>query len=297
MTDTASPLTEMKVTPLAPNIGAEITGIDVRHADKDMVAAVNQALLDNLVIVIRDQNLTPPEQIEFTENWGGLVRRIAKDFLHREYPDVLVLSNRVVEGKPAGATEAYAGFTWHADLTYAERPSMGSMLHALEVPEEGGDTAFANMYLAYETLPEETKKKIANLKALHIRDRRKNPRAQITKKDGFKHDIDKYFDIPAPDSVHPVVTTHPETGRKVLFVNPRFAVAIENMDDREAQPLLDELFEHQKKPEFIYRHKWRKGDLVFWDNRCTIHLACGGIKAPGIRTLHRTSIAGQPPAA
>ncbi|HSG54097.1 MAG TPA: TauD/TfdA family dioxygenase, partial [Paracoccaceae bacterium] len=106
-----------------------------------------------------------------------------------------------------------------------------------------------------------------------------------------------YFDMPVPDSVHPMVITHPETGRKVLFVNPRFAVAIEGMDDAEAQPLLDELFEHQIRPEFIYRHKWRLGDLVFWDNRSTIHLACGGIKAPGVRHLHRTSIAGEVPAA
>ncbi|MFM2128749.1 MAG: hypothetical protein RL477_295 [Pseudomonadota bacterium] len=287
--------TEMKVNPLTPRIGAEITGIDVRHATRDDVATLHRLLIDNCVIVMRDQHLSPPEQIAFTENWGPLVRRIATDFLHKEYPDVLVLSNRVVDGKPAGATEAYAGFTWHADLTYAEKPSMGSMLHALEVPQEGGDTAFANMYLAYDTLPEATKQKIANLKAIHIRDRRKNPRAKITKKDGFKHDIDKYFDIKVPDSLHPMVTTHPETGRKVLFVNPRFAVAIDGMDDAEAQPLLDELFAHQIRPEFIYRHKWRLGDLVFWDNRCTIHLACGGIKAPGIRTLHRTSIAGERP--
>jgi len=292
-----STTTAMKVTPLTPLIGGEITGIDVRDADKALVDAVHKALLDHGVVVIRDQHLSPPEQIAFTENWGPLVRRINPTFLHKEYPDVLVLSNRMVGGKPAGATEAYAGFTWHADLTYAERPSMGSMLHALEVPEEGGDTAFANMYAAYDALPEATKKKIANLKALHIRDRRKNPRAQITKKDGFKHDIDKYFDMPVPDSVHPMVTTHPETGRKVLFVNPRFAVAIEGMDDAEAQPLLDELYEHQIRAKFIYRHKWRLGDLVFWDNRSTIHLACGGIKAPGVRHLHRTSIAGEVPAA
>lgn len=287
--------TDMKVTRLAPAIGAEITGIDVRSATKDDIAALHRALLDNLVIVIRDQHLTPPEQVAFTENWGPLVRRIATDFLHPEYPDVLVLSNRVIDGKPAGATEAYAGFTWHADLTYAERPSMGSMLHALEVPEEGGDTAFNNMYAAYDTLPEDMKARIDGLKAIHIRDRRKNPRAKITKKEGFNHDIDKYFDIKVPDSVHPVVRTHPETGRKALFVSPRFTVAIENMDDAEAQPLLDQLFEHQRKREFMYRHKWRLGDLVFWDNRCTIHLACGGIKAPGIRHLHRTSIAGDRP--
>lgn len=288
--------TAMKITPLTSTIGAEITGINVKGlGDKDTIAAINQVLLDHRVVVIRDQNLTPPEQIAFTENWGALVRRIATDFLHPDYPDVLVLSNRMEGDKPAGATEAYAGFTWHADLTYAERPSLGSMLHALEVPEEGGDTAFADMVQAYETLPEATRTKIDGLKAMHIRDRRKNPRAQITKKEGFTHDIDKYFDIPAPDSIHPIVRTHPETGRKSLFVNPRFTVAIDGMDDAEAQPLLDELFDHQKRPEFIYRHKWRLGDLVFWDNRCTAHLACGGIKAPGIRHLHRTSIGGDVP--
>jgi taurine dioxygenase len=291
-------LAGMKVTPLTDAIGAEVTGIDVSQPLSDAdIAAINQALLDNLVLVIRDQHLSPPAQIAFAKRWGDLVRRIATDFLHPEYPDVLVLSNRKVDGKFEGATQAYAGFTWHQDLTYAERPSMGSMLHALEVPEEGGDTAFANQYLAYETLPDDIRAKIDTLKAVHIRDRRKNPRAGISdlEKGEFTHDIDKYFDIPAPDSVHPMVRTHPETGRKALFVSPRFTVAIDGMDDAEAQPLLDLLFAHQIKPEFIYRHKWRLGDLVFWDNRATIHLACGGIVPPGIRHLHRTSIAGDVP--
>jgi taurine dioxygenase len=279
-------------------LGAEVTGIDVAQTlDDSVIATLNQALLDNLVLVIRGQDLTPPAQVAFTRNWGDIVRRIATDFLHPEYPDVLVLSNRVVDGKYEGATQAYAGFTWHQDLTYAECPSMGSMLHALEVPEEGGDTAFANMFAAYETLPDDIRAKIDTLNAVHIRDRRKNPRAGISdlEKNEFTHDIDKYFDIPAPDSVHPVVRTHPESGRKALFVSPRFTVAIEGMDDAEAQPLLDLLFEHQKRPEFIYRHKWCLGDLVFWDNRSTIHLACGGIVSPGIRHLHRTSIAGDVP--
>ncbi len=294
-TDTAAAMT---VTPISDALGAEITGVDLSDSPNDAtIAAINQALLDHLVLVIRGQDLSPPAQIAFARHWGDLVRRIATDFLHPEYPDVLVLSNRKVDGKYEGATQAYAGFTWHQDLTYAERPSMGSMLHALEVPEEGGDTAFANMYTAYETLPADIRAKIDGLKALHIRDRRKNPRAGISDldRDEFRHDIDKYFDIPAPDSVHPMVRTHPETGRKALFVSPRFTVAIEGMDDKIAQPLLDLLFTHQIRKELIYRHKWRLGDVVFWDNRCTIHLACGGIVAPGIRHLHRTSIAGDVP--
>ena len=150
-----------------------------------------------------------------------------------------------------------------------------------------------NTQLAYETLPEETRKRIAGLKAIHVRDRRRNPRGMPG--EGFDRDVNEYYSIDVPDSVHPLVRTHPVTGRKSLFVTPRFAVAIEGMEDADAQPLLDELFAHQINPDFIYRHKWRVGDLVFWDNRCTTHLACGGIVPPGIRHLHRTSIAGDVP--
>ncbi len=284
----------MTVTPISDALGAEVAGLDLAEEATDAtIAAIKGALVEHLVLVFRGQKVSPPQQIAFARRFGDLVRRISGDFLHPEYPDVLVLSNRKVDGKFIGATPVYAGFTWHADLTYAERPSMGSMLHALEAPEEGGDTAFANMYTAYETLPEDTRRRIDGLGAVHVRDRRKNPRAQMT--EDFDRDADAYYSIPVPDSVHPMVRTHPEGGRKALFVSPRFAVAIDGMDDAEAQPLLDELFAHQIRPEFIYRHKWRLGDLVFWDNRSTIHLACGGIKPPGIRHLHRTSIAGDVP--
>lgn len=287
---------QMTARPLSSALGAEITGIDLSGPLGDAtIEEITELLHRHLVLVFRDQDLSPPQQIAFSKRFGELVRRIAPDFLHPEYPDILVLSNRKKNGEYEGATPAYAGFTWHQDLTYAERPSMGSMLHALEVPEEGGDTAWANQYLAYETLPEETRARIDGIRAIHVRDRRKNPRAALSLTEEFDHDVDKYYSIPVPDSLHPMVRTHPRTGRKALFVSPRFTVGIEGMDDAEAQPLLDELFEHQKRPEFVYRHKWRLGDLVFWDNRSTIHLACGGIKPPGIRHLHRTSITGDVP--
>ena len=284
----------MTITPISDALGAEVIGINLTDEVTDAtIASINDALLEHLVLVFRDQKLSPPEQIAFASRFGDLVRRISGDFLHPEYPDVLILSNRKVDGKFIGATPVYAGSIWHADLTYAERPSKGSMLHALEVADEGGDTAFANMYTAYDTLPEDTRRRIDGLGAIHVRDRRKNPRAQLTEE--FDRDVDAYYSIPVPDSVHPMVRTHPETGRKALFVSPRFAVTIDGMDDAEAQPLLDELYEHQIRPEFIYRHKWRLGDLVFWDNRSTIHISCGGIKPPGIRHLHRTSIGGDVP--
>jgi taurine dioxygenase len=284
----------MQIRRLSDALGAEVTGLDVSGPVADAtVEAVWDALHAHQVLAIRDQNLSPEQQVNFTRRFGELVRRVSGEFLHPDFPDVLILSNRNVDGKSVGATAAYAGELWHSDLTYAERPSLGSMLHALEVADEGGDTAWANMYLAYETLPAATRRLIDGLKAVHVRDRRRNPRAGPSA--AFDRDVNAYYSIQVPDSLHPMVRTHPVTGRRALFVSPRFTVGIDGMDDAEAQPLLDALFDHQKKPEFIYRHEWRLGDLVFWDNRCTIHLACGGIVPPGIRHLHRTSIAGDAP--
>ena len=284
----------MQVTAFSAPLGAEVTGLDASGpVDEAAVDAIWDALHAHQVLVIRDQNLSPEQQVNFSRRFGDLVRRVSGEFLHPEFPEVLILSNRKVDGQYVGATAAYAGELWHSDLTYAEKPSLGSMLHALEVADEGGDTAWANMYAAYETLPAETRRLIDGLKAVHVRDRRRNPRAGLSSE--FDRDVNAYYSIQVPDSVHPMVRTHPVTGRRALFVSPRFTVAVDGMDDAQAQPLLDALFDHQKKPEFIYRHKWRVGDLVFWDNRCTIHLACGGIVPPGIRHLHRTSIAGDVP--
>ncbi len=285
----------MTINRLSEALGAEATGIELSpELDDAAIREIEAALCEHLVLVFRDQNLSPADQVAFARRFGELVVRVSGEFLHPEHPEVLILSNREVDGKPIGATAAYAGQVWHTDLTYAARPSMGSMLHAIEAAEEGGDTAWANMHTAYETLPEATRRRIDGLRAIHVRDRRRNPRAGLS--NDFDRDVAAYYSIKVPDSRHPMVRTHPVTGRKALFVSPRFAVSIEGMDDDEAQPLLDELYAHQIRPDFIYRHEWRVGDLVFWDNRATIHLACGGIRPPGIRTLHRTSIAGGVPA-
>ena len=284
----------MKISPYSTALGAEITGIKLSSSCGDnLIRDIKSALHEHLVLVFRDQDLLPGEQVAFSERFGELVVRGSGEFLHPEFPPVLILSNRIINGKSEGATDAYAGSHWHSDLTYAERPSFGSMLHALEVADEGGDTAWANMYEAYDTLNNEIKERIDGLKAIHVRDRRRNPRAGIP--GNFDRDVNAYYDIKVPDSIHPMVRTHPVTGRKALYVSPRFTVAIEGVDDAEGQPLLDELFDHQKKPDFMFRHKWKTGDLVFWDNSATIHLACGGLKPHDVRKLHRTSIAGDVP--
>ena len=284
----------MKISPYSTALGAEITGIKLSSSCGDnLIRDIKSALHEHLVLVFRDQDLLPGEQVAFSERFGELVVRVSGEFLHPEFPPVLILSNRIINGKSEGATDAYAGSHWHSDLTYAARPSFGSMLHALEVADEGGDTAWANMYEAYDTLNNEIKERIDGLKAIHVRDRRRNPRAGIP--GNFDRDVNAYYDIKVPDSIHPMVRTHPVTGRKSLYVSPRFTVAIEGVDDVEGQPLLDELFDHQKEPDFMFRHKWKTGDLVFWDNSATIHLACGGLKPHDVRKLHRTSIAGDVP--
>ena len=160
----------------------------------------------------------------FSKKFGKLIRRISGEFLHPEFPKVLILSNRIVDGRSQGAIAAYAGEHWHSDLTYVEKPSMASMLHALEVALVGGDTAWANMYEAFKTLTCETRELIDKLKAVHVRDRRRNPRAGISKE--FDRDMNAYYEIEVPDTLHPMVGMHPETGRKALFVSPRFTVAM-----------------------------------------------------------------------
>ena len=202
-----------------------------------------------------------------------------------------MLSNRQAEDEPVGIINA--GDFWHTDLSFADIPARATFLHAFEVADEGGDTEWSNMYLAYESLPNETKDRIEGLRGVHVFDRRKNPRARVDAQ--YAGNPDAIYGLAIPDATHPMVRTHQHTGRKSLFVSPRFVVGIDGMDDAQAQPLLDELFAHQIRPEFRYRHKWRRGDLLMWDNSCLIHIGRGNIKPPGIRHMHRTMVLGDRP--
>ncbi len=282
----------MQITPLCDALGAEITGVDVSSISDDDLAEIKQAFLDYYVVVLRDQKLTPEEHIEFSRKMGPLEFHISKKFLLEDKPEILVLSNRKKNGEYIGVENA--GDYWHSDLSYMEKPSLGSLLYALEIPPEGGDTEWSNQYKAYETLPEETRRKIEGKRAIHSFNRARNKRVHIPEhsKEGA---AERYAKISPPDAYHPIVRTHPETGRKALFVSPRFTIGIEGMDDAEAQPLLDELFAHSIKPEFIYHHNWRLGDLLMWDNRCLLHLACRGIPEGQIRHMHRTTLSGDVP--
>ncbi len=203
-----------------------------------------------------------------------------------------MLSNRKKNGEYVGVENA--GDYWHSDLSYMERPSLGSLLYAMEIPEVGGDTEWSNQYKAYDALPKKIQKTIDGRRAIHTFNRARNPRVHIPDHQ-LKDVAERYERISPPDAYHPIVRTHPETGRKALFVSPRFTIGIEGMGEADGQKLLDQLFDYAVRPEFVYHHKWCLGDLLMWDNRCLLHLACRGIPEGQIRHMHRTTLSGDIP--
>ncbi len=282
----------MQVTRLSDALGAEISGVNLAKVDDVTFPAIRDAFHEHQVIVFRDQELTVEEHIDFSRRFGDLEFHISTDNLLPGHPEILLVSNKKENGEYIGVENA--GDVWHSDLSYMAKPSLGSLLYALEVSEIGGDTEWSNMYTAYETLPEETKARIDGLKARHSFNRMRNPRVTIPEQ-RKKDAKERYNKISPPDAIHPIVRTHPDTGRKALYVSQRFTIGIEDMPDGEAQELLDELFEHVTRRELIYHHEWRMGDLLFWDNRCTLHLACRGIPDGQIRHMHRTTVSGDVP--
>ena len=281
----------MKIKKLTPTFAAEIVGAKV--AEKMGTAEIRTILkvfLEHQVIVIRDQSLTPDEQKSFSRHFGELDFHVSKTNKDKKHPEILILSNKKINGKWVGATNA--GDEWHTDTSYAPVPSKCTMLHALEVPEEGGETAFINTYAAYEALPEKTKVRIDSIRGINSWNRLRNPRVKVPKQHG---DGKSVYDTGQPDVMHPVVRTHPETGRKALYVSPRHTLSVEDLPEDESEDLLMELFAVQQRPEHMYTHKWRLGDILVWDNRCTLHKGMGGIKKPGIRHLHRTLMKGTVP--
>lgn len=282
----------MEINPLSNALGAEVIGVDLAHLDEATFAELHDAFLEHLVLVFRDQHLTIDEHIAFSERWGELEVHLATDHLHPDTDKIILISNRKENGRYIGAVSA--GDYWHSDLSCQARPNKASFLYAKELPAEGGDTGFCNQYRALETLPDELRRKIEGRRGIHTFNRMRNPRVKVPEM--HKGDAQmRYADRAPDDGIHPIIRTHPETGRQALYVSHRFTVGIEDMDETEARPLLDALFEHQLRPDLIYRHKWRLHDLTMWDNRCTTHHAYGGMPPGQIRHMHRTTLAGDVP--
>lgn len=281
------------VEPSGAALGASVRGVDLSSplsgADfEDLL----QAFWDHQVIVVKDQDLSPEAQVAFSKRIGPLESQLNAKFLIPDCPDVLILSNDMKDGKPIGVIDG--GDYWHSDSSHQPLPSLATILFSVKNPDRGGDTQFGNMYLAYDTLPDDMKTRIEGLQAIHAVSKLRNKRVTLSKN---RPDAKEHYEqqLAIPDVVHPIVRTHPVTKKKALYVNERFTIGIKGMSETEADEILDYLFAHQIKREFMYRHKWDDGDLVMWDNRCVIHRAEGGYRYPDVRRLHRTVVAGDAP--
>ena len=275
---------EIEFAPLSPIIGCEVSGFDLsKPLSANAVKSIRQAFLDYGVVFFRDQDLSPQQQMDFCQVFGEPV----------EYPFVEGLPgypcvNPIV--KLAHETVNFGGL-WHSDTAYMSRPPMGTVLHARKLPPIGGDTLFANMYAAYETLSDGMKEMLSGLKAINSAH---NPRVTDTRLNRIE-DSGKDIGDEVLESVHPVVRTHPETGRKALFVNLAHTVHFEGMSKPESAGLLDYLFAHQVREEFTCRFRWSKGAVAFWDNRCTQHFPINDYNGFE-RVLHRVTLKGDIPA-
>lgn len=273
------------------SLGAEVIGLDLtRPVADDDFARIHRAHLDHHMIVFRDQRITPAQQIAFSRRFGPLQIHVLHQFLLAGKPEILIVSNILDEsGRPIGLGDA--GHFWHSDLSYKERPSLGSMLHAQELPATGGDTLFANMHAAWETLPAALKKRIEGLKAEHTYLAKYE---QLRERNPWRPALSDAQKAQVQAVIHPVVRTHPETGRKALFVSEHFTTRIVGVSEGESHDLLQQLFAHSVKPAHIYRHRWQPHDMVFWDNRSLMHLATG-CPDDQRRKLYRTTIEGDVP--
>lgn len=283
----------MQINPFANNFGAEITGVDLKDPSSEITERIYQAFLDHQMLVIRDQDLSPLEQVAFTERYGELEWQENAKYAHPDHDKVLILSNEIrSDGTAVGVVDA--GDFWHSDSSHHEEPVKVTVLMSIRTPSEGGATDFCDMYAIYEALPEATRQKINGRYGIHHASKALNPRVKISEnRPGAK----EFYAMQArerPMVRQPLVRTHDETGRQALYVSPRFTLGIEDMDDAEAQPLLDELFSYitDEERKYHYRHHYREGDLVLWDNRCIVHRATGGYSRDDIRRLHRTTVIG-----
>lgn len=270
------------VQPIAGAIGAEIGGVDVAaNLDDETVAEIRQALLDHQVIFFRDQELPVDRHKAFSRRFGEL-------FVHPNYQLGQEDKEMAYLLRKPGDTSV-AGESWHADTTMMATPPLGAILYALEVPDYGGDTLFANQYAAYESLSEGMKEMLLGMRAVHSDVRIAGPQAAVNAKRSSK--VREDADWKPTVNAHPIVRTHPETGRKCLFVNPIYTMHIEGMTEAESAPILEFLYAHQCRPEFTCRFSWRRGSIAFWDNRCTLHLALHD-RPDSSRHMQRTQIAG-----
>jgi taurine dioxygenase len=277
--------TAIDIRPLSPAIGVEVRGVDLATPlPEPDFARIRRAWEENCIVLFRGQNLGEREQVAFASRFGTLGTNVNEtDPLKLgAHPAVLYVSNIRIDGKLTGILPDGEMF-FHSDTCYLERPAMASMLYAMELPKAGGDTLYANGFAAYDALPEDMKRRLAGRRALNVYDYDGSPthRAQ-TLPPGVKQ------------YAHPVIRTHPPTGRKSLYVNRLMTWAILDMPDEESRALLELLFDHQEEPRFVHEHEWRLGDVILWDNRSCLH-ARTDFDPGERRRLRRVTVLGEKP--
>ncbi len=274
------------IEPASPKIGAEILGVNVKSLDDATFRTVYQAFLDHIVIVIRGQELSEQQFIDFSARFGELKPHITKKAHHPRYSELLLMDNRIVdtrtgeETKTASPLLVRVGNVWHTDTSYDYITAKATGMYAVNVPSTGGDTLFSNSYAAYDALPDDLKQKLEGRSATYIYGGR------------LKRQQDRMEDSErgrAP-AVHPLIPTHPETGRKSLYFNDGQIISILGMEKEESDAIIADLARRTGSANGDYRHKWQRGDVVLWDNRCSIHCATGDYPANERRTNWRSTI-------
>ena len=275
------------VTPTGAALGAEVGGVDLRRISDADFAAIHRAWLEHLVLLFRGQSLNDDDLIAFSRRFGELdfapIQENGRRFVEG-HPEIYVVSNVIENGVAIGSLGAGEA-VWHTDMSYLEDPPKASMLYAIEIPPAGGNTGFTNMYQAYEELPEALKRRVAGLRVKH--DGTYNSggyvRQGVTPTDDPRE---------APGTYHPIVCTHPETGRQCLYLGRRRNAYIEGLELAESEALLDEVWRYATRDELTWYNTWRVGDVVLWDNRCTMHRR-DPFDASSRRIMHRTQMKGE----
>ena len=277
----------MKIIPTGAALGAEISGVDLRSVSDGDFDRIHRAWIDNLVLLFRGQTLSDDDLIAFSRRFGALdwapVQETGRRFVEG-HPEIYVVSNVIENGEPIGSLGAGEA-VWHTDMSYIPDPPKASMLYALEVPPEGGDTGFVNMYAAYQSLPVALKRRIEGLQLKH--DGTYNSGGYVRQGVAALDDP-----VNSVGAVHPLVCTHPESGRRALYLGRRRNAYIVGLPLAESEALLDELWSYASRDELTWYNKWRVGDLVLWDNRCTMHRR-DSFDSGARRIMHRTQIKGE----
>ena len=276
-----------ELLPLSKHTGVEVKGVDLsRSLDEETRLVLNRAFVEHSVLVMRNQNLTATQLRDGVRNFGKIFPQHNTRFALPECPEIHYLSNK--DHYPDGS-RYIPGAGYHTDHSNSETPPKATLLLAIKLPASGGDTQYVNMAAAYDALPEATKERIAGLTAMHVYQSKHSARQLIGLTDEVKKNI--------PAAVyHPIVRTHPESGRKSIYINPIRIDGIDGMEETDALNLLNELLQHAIQEQFQYRHKWRLGDLVMWDNRCLLHKANGDYDhETQSRYLYRVMLQGDRP--